>query len=133
MTITDDAVERYARVALDAYWRDAEPGISQSDLDGTWAADQLQPETASRWLVMARAVAEAVLADQAAEADLYRRALVYIRDRFGRVCEEFEFCSHAPCADSVGAVLVAANVLGGHGLPDDEQARPTQAGEEGAR
>jgi hypothetical protein len=40
----------------------------------------------------------------------YREALTRISN-MGRVCPEFEICSHPACSDSCGAVLVALEAL----------------------
>jgi hypothetical protein len=42
---------------------------------------------------------------------IYEAALQDIKNRMGRVCEEFETCTHPACADSSGAFLVASQAL----------------------
>ncbi len=42
---------------------------------------------------------------------IYETALRKIKDGMGRVCAEFETCSHPSCADSSGAFLVASEAL----------------------
>jgi hypothetical protein len=47
------------------------------------------------------------------ERDFYRRMLERIRDASGRTCDAFETCTHAACASSAAAYLLAAEALSG--------------------
>jgi hypothetical protein len=50
------------------------------------------------------------LAEKNAEIERLRAALLSISE-MGRVCPEFEVCTHPWCSDSCGAVLVALEAL----------------------
>lgn len=56
----------------------------------------------------------------AAERDAFKKALTWIKDNLGAVCEEFEICNHRSCDDSCSAWMVANEFLkGNYELPEE--------------
>jgi hypothetical protein len=47
-----------------------------------------------------------------AERDRYKRALETIRELEGKVCDEYEVCTHRACQSSYGAWSIADGALG---------------------
>ena len=45
------------------------------------------------------------------EHNVYKTALEKIRSEYGKVCEEFELCTHVACGSSVGAWFTADKAL----------------------
>lgn len=75
-------------------------------------------------MVVSSSRSDASLDEVSFERDSFKRALAYIRDTMGAVCEDFGACSHRSCNDSCGAWMVANEFLNGnYELPDEESIR----------
>lgn len=57
----------------------------------------------------------------AVERDAFKKALTWIKDSLGAVCDQFEICDHRSCDDSCSAWMVANEFLNGnYELPAEE-------------
>ena len=74
----------------------------------TWPCPTVEAITA---LILAEQDRDAARAD----VDRLRAALLEIRTSYGRVCPEYELCTHAACASSYGAWATADIALAGEG------------------